>query len=281
MTDEQFFSHYLHQASIKSYDDAKALFRRAKNKDNGKPIRSWMRLFKEGDNFVLKHDGVPVLTITPDNIATFPLTVNQGKSISNTLSSSLYRVVPFMWSRLGKNRYGIAHTKKLDEFINKSNTRWYWATYMRTDAPELFKGLQFNLLTGECLNPQPKPNGAVNGDAKIEWLRALRSFKRGVQTRAKIGVLDSLCQQVVEERNKARDTWQQPDWTHERWTELLYTCVRDNVYPTDLLKGFVMSSKVSYWRHESPTAKSTLQAMDSVLDDMSIELRRRFGVFDA
>jgi hypothetical protein len=273
--------HWYHQAMIKSYDDARALFKTARKPDEGKPIKSWVRLFRDNGVFELRHGGVVVARITSDNIVTFPMTVYKGRMISNTLSSSLYRVIPFMWMRLGKGRYALEHTKVLDDRADKPY--WAgWSHFMREKSPELFSGLQFNLLTGECINPKIKPNSdQVNQDAKTIWLRALRNFKHGIHVRAKLGVVESLCQQVVAERAANKDSWKQPDWTHERWSELLYTSIKQEQFSTELLKGFVMSSNVSYWRHESPTTETTLAAVANVCDDLSVELRRRFGVFDA
>jgi len=274
-------SYWYNQAEIKSYDDAKALFKRARKPAEGKPVKSWTRLFKNGDCFELRCDYTTLAVIKPDNTITFPLSISNAKGTANTLASSLYRVLPFMWMRLGKGRYAIEHTKVLDDYVKAKGLSYYWGSYMRDKSPELHSGLKFNLLTGECLNARSKPNGDVNKIARSAWLTALRGFKRGIQIRAKIGVIDGLCQQVVAERGASRDRWQQPDWSHDQWTEMLFTAIKNNEFSTELLKGFVMSSKVSYWRHETPTTKSTLEAVDNICDELSIELRRRFGVFDA
>jgi len=274
-------SYFYHRAMIKSYDDARAMFKTARKPDEGKPMKTWARLFRDNGVFELRQGSVVVARITPDNIVTFPMTVYKGRMISNTLATSLYRVLPFMWMRLGKGRYALEHTKVLDDYIDTGNNRHRWSAYLREKSPELFSGIQFNLLTGKCLNPQIKPNSdSVNQDAKIVWLRALRDFKHGIQVRAKMGVIESLCQQVVAERATDRNSWQQPDWTHDQWTELLYTSIKQRKFPTELLKGFVMTSPI----HSSrglPTAQSTLAAVAEVCDDLSVELRRKFGVFDA
>lgn len=274
--------HWYNEATIKSYDDARALFKTARKPDDGKPIRSWARLHRDNGVFDVRQGEVVIARITSDNILTFPLTVHKGRSISNTLSSSLHRVIPFMWSRLGKGRYAIEHTGVLDNHIASQPARFYWGGYMREKSPELFSGLQFNLLTGECLNARPKPNSThVKHDTKTIWLRALRQFKHGIHLRAKMGVLETLCQQVAAERSVDRNNWHEPDWTHERWTELLYTSIKNNEFPTELLRGLVMSSKVSYWGREVPNTRTTLDAVDIVCDDLSVELRTRFGVFGA
>ena len=170
----------------------------------------------------------------------------------------------------------------LDQYIAEhQKAGFYWGSYMRERSPELFAGIQFDMLSGKCLNPQIKPTSVVNSAAKTEWLRALRRFKHGMKIRAKIGVLDSLCQQVASERSRDRNTWAMPDWTHSDWSDLLHTSIKNNDYPATLLKGFIMSAPSSYWRSEPPTVAGTLAAVDDVCNELSVEMRRRFGVFDA
>lgn len=115
---------------------------------------------------------------------------------------------------------------------------------------------------------------------RLEWLRALRRFKYGIRVRAKLGVVDAICKQVAKERGKAL-TWDSPQWTHEKWVSYLYTCIRDNEFPHELLLGFVKTAEVTILSpHLQPTVDGVLIAVDVVLKQLSRQLRERFGVFD-
>jgi len=122
----------------------------------------------------------------------------------------------------------------------------------------------------------------VNKARRLEWLRALRRFKYGVKVRAKLGVLDTLCKQVAEER-LGRSLWERPDWSHDRWITLLYTSIRDNEFPPELLLGFVRTAEITFTfmtPNAQPTIASVLMAVEGVLTARSVQLRAKFGVFD-
>jgi len=120
----------------------------------------------------------------------------------------------------------------------------------------------------------------VNKARRLEWLRALRRFKYGVKVRAKLGVLDTLCKQVAEERG-GQSVWDAPQWAHDRWITLLYTSMRDNEFPPELLVGFVKTAEVTFMSpRRQPTVENVLLAVDGVLTARSVQLRAKFGVFD-
>ena len=120
---------------------------------------------------------------------------------------------------------------------------------------------------------------SVDPDRRREWLRALRRFKYGIRVRAKLGVLGSICQQVGSQR-RGQSVWDQPQWTHEKWVSYLYTCIRDNEYPPELLEGFVKTAEVTFFAtSKQPTVERVLEASDGVLRQLSKPLRQRFGVF--
>jgi len=118
----------------------------------------------------------------------------------------------------------------------------------------------------------------VNPERRKEWLRALRQFKYGMRVRAKMGILQTICEQVVKER-KATFVWAAPDWHNDRWVTLLYTCIKDNQFPQELLVGFVKSAKVTVFEMR-PTVNNTLNAVDIVCRKLSRALRHKFGVFE-
>lgn len=119
----------------------------------------------------------------------------------------------------------------------------------------------------------------VDPQRRLEWLRALRRFKYGVRVRAKLGVIDTMCKQVAKERGKAM-TWDAPQWSHDRWVTMLYTSIRDNEFPPELLEGFVKTAEVTILSPNlQPTVDGALTAVDVVLKQLSKPLRQRFGVF--
>jgi len=119
----------------------------------------------------------------------------------------------------------------------------------------------------------------IDEERRREWLRALRRFKNGMQLRAKVGVIDVLCQQVAMER-RGVPHWDAPQWGHERWVATLYYAIRDNVYPTDLLIGFVKTAEVTFFNpNRQPNAEGVLEAVNQVCRQQSRKLRERFGVF--
>jgi hypothetical protein len=119
----------------------------------------------------------------------------------------------------------------------------------------------------------------VDQTKRKEWLRALRRFKYGIRVRAKLGVLETVCEKVYQER-KGKTQWDAPQWEHDRWVTLLYTCIRDNQYPPKLLEGFAKTAEVTFLapRHQ-PTVENLLNAVDIVCRQQSRALRERFGVF--
>jgi len=119
----------------------------------------------------------------------------------------------------------------------------------------------------------------IDEERRREWLRALRQFKYGIKVRAKLGVFEPIAIQVTEERTVI-DQWSTPVWEDEVWTNLLYTCIKDNAYPPLLLKGFVQTAEVSFFNIRlPPTVPKILVAVDIVCKRLSVPLRAKFGVF--
>jgi hypothetical protein len=119
----------------------------------------------------------------------------------------------------------------------------------------------------------------IDDDKRREWLRALRRFKYGIKVRAKLGVLQTICEQVGAER-KGKRGWDAPQWQHDRWVTLLYTCIKDNQFPPELLIGFAKTAEVTFMASKTqPTVISMLAVVDALCKMYSKELRQKFGVF--
>jgi len=120
---------------------------------------------------------------------------------------------------------------------------------------------------------------SIDEDKRREWLRALRRFKYGIKVRAKLGVLKSICEQVAAER-KGKQQWDAPQWEHDRWVTFLYTCIKDNEYPPELLVGFVKTAEVTFLTsNRQPTVDKTIDAVNQICKQLSKPLRTKFGVF--
>jgi hypothetical protein len=150
---------------------------------------------------------------------------------------------------------------------------------MRQDAPEYFQGMQFDMLTGECLNRRPDFNTTVDHGQRKVWLNSLRKFKYGVRARTRIGAFDPLIQT---QKNLPRSNNSVPDWAAPEWQDLLYTSIRDNQFPMELLNGFAAHAVHDRWYYHRGNIKAAdiLAAVDDVCKTHSIDLRKRFGVFD-
>jgi hypothetical protein len=119
----------------------------------------------------------------------------------------------------------------------------------------------------------------IDEDKRREWLRALRRFKYGIKVRAKLGVLQTICEQVAAQR-KGKQRWDAPQWDHDRWVTLLYTCIKDNQFPPELLEGFVKTAEVTFLNsRKQPTVIGTVYAVNEVCREQSKALRTKFGVF--
>jgi hypothetical protein len=221
-------SYFYYEAAIRNYTQAKRLYGTCRFPDKGKPVKGWCRLHKVDENFELRMDGKTICVFAPDNTLTFTLTSAQAKNYSITLSQALARAVPIGWETLALGRQRVVHTMRING--NGANRYEAWRDTMKAEGIEVFNGIKFNLDTGECMNAKPTTEAQVIPAKRSDWLRALRVFKRGLKVRAKLGVLDTICQDVMAERKltKTRYDWVQPDWSNEKWIDLLFNSIKNN-----------------------------------------------------
>lgn len=268
---------YFYEAAIQTYDQAKRLYGTCRFPDKGKPVKGWCHLHKVDENFELRMDGKTICVFAPDNTLTFTMTSAQAKNYSITLSQALARAIPIGWERVATGRHRVVHTMRIG---NSGDAYRYeaWRNTMKAEGIEVFNGIKFNLDTGECMNAKPTTEAQVIPAKRTEWLRALRVFKRGLKVRAKLGVLDAICQDIIAERKltKTRYDWVQPDWSNEKWIDLLFDSIKNNQHPTELLRGFAQCTLHAY---ATISRETTLKAADNVCAELSVQLRRKFGVF--
>jgi len=264
-----------------SYQEVAEWFTKARNPENGRPVQSWARMFRVDENYELRFGDVIVGVFTPDNKFTFRLTSQQARNCSVTLSQALQRAIPFLWVRKGMGRYVVKPTPQYGVVKEKDPSSYPWHYFNNVEGYEVFDGLCFDLNTYEPVNARLHfTKRGVNQDNKLEWLRALRNFKTAVKIRARMGVLESLIQQVDNERKgQSRYNWEQPDWNTDKWQDVLYTSIKNSECSTELLKGFIKSVRRGYY-HQTTNVNEVISEVDKICTTYSIDLRRRFGVFD-
>jgi hypothetical protein len=263
-----------------SYEQVAEWYTKARNPEAGRPVQSWARMFKVGDNYELRFGTSVVGVFTPDNKFTFKMTAQEARRNSITLSQALQRAIPFIWVRKSTGRYVVKPTPQYEDYKKAKNEPYAWQYFQKVEGYELFDGLQFDLNTYEPVNAKPSLKDAeVDQENKLLWLRQLRKFKSAIKVRARMGVLESLIQQVDKERvGVSRYDWEQPDWNSDAWQDMLYTSLRDSECPTDLLKGIIKSVSRGYYQ-QSITVKEVVAEADRLCNTYSLDLRRKFGVF--
>jgi len=263
-------SHAIYRhCALKNYKETQAFFAKAKSKSKGRPFNGWGRVYKVGADFVFKIYDLEVCRITPDDVLVMCIDAKEGKVRSNTLSIVLHRLLPISWARSRLNCYRILGLKSLTAEQN------FWEA--QKAAPELFKGLMFDLKTGLPLNAKPDMVDRVDKDARKVWVAALRRFKHGIKVRAKMGVFTPIAENII--ANRHVNSFPVPRWDAPEWSDMLYESIRDTQFPTTLLQGIVLSSNIR-WTAKMPTPNDAIRWTDALLNSKSIELRTRFGVFD-
>ena len=282
--------------TILNYQQADALWSRVRTPHKGKPITGWLRMFRDGDDYLFKISGYgtdDLCRLSPDNTLTFVAPPEVWQSYAQTVVSALHRWLPFTTMRHRKGLYRIAGTQPLLKRMKELETEddkqveghWY-STYryynpaMREQA-YYFEGIQFDIVNGECLNPKPDVKLIEKPEERKQWRRALANFKRGIKARVRVHAFDGIIDEMWAERQaeKNRWHWQQPQWESKQWMDLLESSIRDNEFPPELLKGLAQTTSTGYYMTNKPDGKDVLKALDYVCNNQSIELRRRFGVF--
>ena len=256
--------------AINSYAEAQAFMARARSPEKGRQHTTFSRWFPDGDGYALHVHGYPFLRITPDNVLEFLITPETGRKLSNTVSGWLYNVVPFSWHRVGIGRYRVDSLVALQRRMVGR-----WPTHKEINqAPELFAGIKFDMATGKCLNPRPDIKNMVIPEARKAWLSALRKWKRKAKTIARIGGFDSL---IAEEKRNPTDWSAKPNWVVDKELDILYTAIKDNDMNTQLMRMFV-ASHTNRW--STPTSMEVYGHIEAVVGQHSLQLRKRFGVFE-
>lgn len=177
---------------INSYEEAHALFAKARKPEAGKPLGShgW-RMFKDGDEYVVNCYATQVARILPNNTLRVCLSRNPPISVVQTV----HRVLRIEFRRAGRGRYRV-HADGGDFAL----------------SGQLVVDLGSGLAVG-----YREPEVVVNADARKEWLRNSAALKRHLKVIAKLGVFTT---KVDELRNGPRPRWSFPAWMSRASREL-------------------------------------------------------------
>jgi len=284
-------------AAFASYAEMATDFAKARWPEMGRPIKKGVRLYKEGNNFVVKmydwydYDPneasdrmTPILKVSPKNIVTFLPPLERVLRRANSLVIMFPRVLPIHLARARKGVYRIDHEVRIP-----MRAHGLWGTYpdysyLKNAAPEYFKGIKFNLLTGECLNAKPDMVTTELPEQRKVWRSELRRYKRGLKARIKVGALEGFIHEEHAALAVDKGRWRYrrdacPDWTQPKLTNLLIKSMRQEKYPAEVLHAFVRSVYADSPYHTNITEQHVLAAVDKVFKKHSEHLRRKYGVF--
>lgn len=119
----------------------------------------------------------------------------------------------------------------------------------------------------------------TNPEKRLEWLRALRGFKKALAVRYKLGILEAYCKQVAAERS-GNSRWEEPDWDDPYWVDKLYDAISTGTMSPEILLGFARSIGRTYHTQRSPRVVDYMYTVDRILKRHSLALRKKFGVVE-
>lgn len=262
---------------IKSYSEALTAFNTARWPDKGKPINNWARMFKHSDDsLVVQVYEIDMFVFRPDNTLEFVCTPNQARYHAVTLAQALHRHLPLHWAR---RSMGVYEVRLIDE--NTFSGYWQSIEEKLKASPkyEVYKGIKFDLNTNTCINPRVSEISTVIPEKRKIWLRKIKAFNKALQVRAKIGVFNTVVEQVNADRNIS-NKWEQPDWSSDEWMDIWVEAIDTGNIPVVLLKGIAQSARYGWLSSTTPKLVAKALETSKNLQAMhSRELRRRFGVF--
>jgi len=136
-------------------------------------------------------------------------------------------------------------------------------------ASRLCYGAHFNLRTGTCLFSLPDITTQVNPEVRREWLRSLRTFKKDIKVRQKLGVVDTLLKAPFD-RDKYGGRFE---------FQILADAIEDSSKVLDCLQCYCFITKTRAYYPQGMTGKDVISTIEDDLSRFSVGLRKRFGVF--
>jgi hypothetical protein len=284
------------QAKIATYAEAEEFFSKCRQPENGRQLNAALRLFKEETAYVvcLKHASiytkharpVPLCKINADNTLEF---VADGGAIyrwSQSLTSSSYRAIPFIFERHKQGEYRVEHTNILDTACATPEYRHQFHKFMREHSGLYFQGMEFDLTTGECLNKLADPVDAIDTDLRTQWLRDMRLYKKLLKARFKLGVGEAAYKRLQErytvEDNRRIDyiKWREDTIEWNKYAPQLVEHMRNQEIPQELVEALIResSSAWSFLSGTGPAQQELISQVDRLFDKHSRLLRKAYGV---
>lgn len=303
-----------------SYDDFKKFYSKARNPQKGRRLASsyWIKstngqhVSKSYSVLVYDPSGIELCRIGTDNVLEFVADPSDVWRNSQSLVSSMHNWIPFLMHRHKKGLYRTMHAHKYNELWKTQRTNdlesslvrlaednlsedvildypdrakympyRYYDTILRK-APAYFKGIKFDMTTGDCLNQKLEPEWIEKPEERKQWRRCLSKFKRRIKAMERVGALDHLKNEVKSNcQGKYYWEWKQPNWQSAEWLDLLYNSMLKSEYPKELMKGIVESRPSgSQYGTSLDEHIDTVANMEKIFKDLSVDLRRKFNVFD-
>jgi hypothetical protein len=284
------------QAKIATYAEAEKFFSKCRQPENGRQLNAALRLYKRGTKYVvcLRHSSsyarhvnpVPLCEINVDNTLDF---VADGKAIyqwSQSLVSSSYRAIPFMFERFKQGEYRVEHTSVLDNACATPEYTCQSYKFMRKQSGLYFKGMRFDLSTGECLNKLGDPVDVIDTDLRTQWLHDMRLYKKLLKARFKLGIAEAaykrLQDRYAEADNRRIDfvKWREDTINWNEYAPQLVEHMRNQEVPQELVEAIIResSSGWSFLSSGAPTQQELISQVDRMFNKHSRLLRKAYGV---
>jgi hypothetical protein len=277
------------QNVLGSYENALKFVNSARNVSKGKALRSWARAFIDNETKVVyvvpKWDFETRLAeFHPDNTLHMTVAPQYVARWATTIVGSIHRALPVSFLRVGTQRYRIESNQTMVDVTKEGKQRnnedyhSYVHSYrhIKTQAPEYFQGMILDLKTNTWTNRKPDRLSNVDTKVRSEWLSKLKVFKRGIKLRAKMGVFDGLINQVQAQDGATR-RWERPNPKLETKMKVIADAIRNDEYPVELMKDFVLHAHRNQWHNLNSTI--VVNQIDDYLKQQSINIREAFGVF--
>lgn len=192
-----------------------------------------------------------------NNTLIFTTTSAELLPVAASLSSMFHRIFGLAWDRVGRGRY-VIHSYAPGENYREA----------RKKGHEHYRGMQWDIFTGQCLNPRLSILKTVNKDKRKDWVASLKKFRRAVHTRVKLGVIEKMLQ--------AHPTNGQHVQLDILTSKILDAIKTGDVH-TDLLENIVAYTiQKNRWR--SKDSKAVKTTVESIISGNSVYFRQEFGV---
>jgi len=237
-----------------SYKNAINYLSRARSRTAGRPLTSNLRVFAHPDGVSISFRMTPLCIIRSDNTVEF---VAPDQFVANwgcSLVQQVHKVLPTHLVRKSRGVYE----------LRSSCGGW-----------EYFNGIKFRFnelpMALVCLNPKLPLAKRIDVEKRLEWRRALRRFKQQVTLRTKLGVVDGLISEYVN---------QGASYSTRPTLDILYEAIRAGEATTDFLRAMIHDTRLNtYWLTFPSAVQVAAHIHNLCINTYSLELRKKFGVF--